>query len=813
MKKVGKILSAALAGVVAISGLSMNVLAANNKAENSKSPDNSLWADGNPNVPSADQNSLDVVKWFSEADKGNSMTNLGSYSKHYYLLMPTTADLNNLTLWHSFSSNPKIDGVEIENGKSTKAIHGTGDYTMTVNSDNYTLTVMQSQFIGSVYIATESGNMNYVHDNKENKESGSILVVEPDGKQDYNGDLDHIKGRGNTTWRNREKKPYNIKLDKKASLLGMDTSKKWCLLANAQEHTQLRNKIAYDLADEVGLDFSPNSEYVDLYLNGEYAGIYQLTEKVEEGKNNLVKINDLTDKTEKVNDTDLDKYKHHSSSDRGGMKYYDIPNNPDDITGGYLLEWEDRSKYDGEPSGFVTSRGQYVVIKDPEYASKEQVEYISSFVQDMEDAIYSSDGKNSKGKHYTEYLDSDSAALMYLIEEFSVDIDAGITSCFFYKDSDENGDGKIHAAPVWDFDVAFGNLKETKDGVNMSDPEKWFVSKSYQYENGQPTIFAQLFNHSDFIENVKKQYNEKFKAAIGIVNSSDKVSGKYVKSIPAYREIIQSSVDMNFIRWNIEQDILVDSEGKTYDSQINYLSNFIAKRTSFFENNINNLKAHNPESNEFTVYFKNSLNWDKVYIYYWNGSGNTNWPGILMTEVGNDIYKFDFGAMGQKDNGKVQIVINNGYGNGRQTADLTPSDGILYTPNSEPTGTRNDEEGFKYVYSCAESTYSEDKPSDPKDSDTDTDKNTNTDTDKPDDNKPITDGRLLGDMDNDKRITSSDSLQILRASVNLEKFDDAQTKLADVDGDGKLSSNDALQVLRYSVNLPVEYKIGEPLAD
>ena len=68
-------------------------------------------------------------------------------------------------------------------------------------------------------------------------------------------------------------------------------------------------------------------------------------------------------------------------------------------------------------------------------------------------------------------------------------------------------------------------------------------------------------------------------------------------------------------------------------------------------------------------------------------------------------------------------------------------------------------------------------------------------------------------MDNDKRITSSDSLQILRASVNLEKFDDAQTKLADVDGDGKLSSNDALQVLRYSVNLPVEYKIGEPLAD
>lgn len=789
MRKAGKILSAALAGVIAVSGLSFGAFAAVNKTEKSRTPDNTLWADGNPNVASADQNSLDVVKWFSGADKGRNMTDLGASSNHYYLLMPTTADLNNLTLWHSFSSNPKIDGVEIKSGQSTKAIHGTGDYTMTVNSSDYTLTVMQSQFIGSMYIATESGNMNYVHGDKENKESGNILVVEADGTQDYNGELDHIKGRGNTTWKNREKKPYNIKLEKKAALLGMDTSKKWCLLANAQEHTQLRNKIAYDLADEVGLDFSPNSEYVDLYLNGEYAGIYQLSEKVEEGKNNLVKINDLTDKTEKVNNKNLDTYNHYSSSNKGSMKYYDIPNNPDDITGGYLLEWEEHSKYDGEPSGFVTSRGQYVVIKGPEYASKEQVQYISGFVQELEDALYSADGKNSKGKHYTEYLDSDSAALMYLLEEFSMDVDAGITSCFFYKDSDTNGDGKIHAAPVWDFDVAFGNLEQYKDGVRMSDTDKWFVSKSYQYENGQPTIFAQLFNHSDFVENVKKQYNEKFKPALAILGSKDKISGKYVKSIPQYREIIQSSVDMNFVRWDIERDILVGAEGKTYDSQINYLSNFISKRSQFFENNIKNLKANNPESNDFTVYFKNTLNWDKVYIHYWNGNGNTNWPGVLMTEVGGGIYKFDFGAIGQKDNGKVQIVINNGYGNGQQTVDLSPSDGILYTPDEKPSKTGKDAEALKYYYDCTETTYSGGS-----------------------DDKPITDGRLIGDLDDDKHITSADALLILRGSVGLEKFDDVQTKLADADGDGKITSNDALQVLRYSVGLPNEYNIGKPLA-
>lgn len=112
------------------------------------------------------------------------------------------------------------------------------------------------------------------------------------------------------------------------------------------------------------------------------------------------------------------------------MKGYEIPNNPDDITGGYLLEFDDY-RYYSEPSGFVTKRGQRVTIKSPENASREQVAYIKGFVEDMEEAIYSETGYNSKRKYYTDYIDAQAAAKFYLLQELAVNVDAGRNSCYF----------------------------------------------------------------------------------------------------------------------------------------------------------------------------------------------------------------------------------------------------------------------------------------------------------------------------------------------------------------------------------------------
>ena len=134
--------------------------------------------------------------------------------------------------------------------------------------------------MASVFITTESGNLDAVHADKEHKEAGYIQVISEDGiSYQYDGDLEYIKGRGNSTWK-MEKKPYNLKLDKKADLFGMGKSKKWSLIANHSDSSLMRNAIIYTVAGQV-LDYTPKYTPVDLYINSEYMGSYILTTRVE----------------------------------------------------------------------------------------------------------------------------------------------------------------------------------------------------------------------------------------------------------------------------------------------------------------------------------------------------------------------------------------------------------------------------------------------------------------------------------------------------------------------------------------------------
>ena len=98
-----------------------------------------------------------------------------------------------------------------------------------------------------------------------------LCLMDTEGKTDYQGELDEISGRGSGTWF-FEKKSYNLKLNGSADLLGMGAGKKWALLANVIDESQLRNKLIYDFAREIGSysGFAPNCEHVDVYLNGTY---------------------------------------------------------------------------------------------------------------------------------------------------------------------------------------------------------------------------------------------------------------------------------------------------------------------------------------------------------------------------------------------------------------------------------------------------------------------------------------------------------------------------------------------------------------
>jgi hypothetical protein len=123
----------------------------------------------------------------------------------------------------------------------------------------------------------------------------SYTIYEVTGEKVQEASTD-IKGRGNTTWA-MPKKPYSLKLDTKASLLGMPTHKRWNLLANYSDKTLLRTEVAFKMGEilEDGLNWTPRSRHIQLYLNNEYQGVYQLVEAIKIDENRVA-IKDITKK-------------------------------------------------------------------------------------------------------------------------------------------------------------------------------------------------------------------------------------------------------------------------------------------------------------------------------------------------------------------------------------------------------------------------------------------------------------------------------------------------------------------------------------
>ncbi len=504
----------------------------------------------------------------------------------YYLYLPSYMSTDSLIFGSDSSKTVRVNGTNIKR-LSSSALSGKSKFTLTYGGWTCTVNIVQSANISSVYVTTESGEMTDIYANKEYKESGSMVYVTADGDVEYNNTLDYIKGRGNSSWQ-YSKKGFNIKLTTSTDLDGLGKTKKWCLIPNQIDESLLRNQILYDLADEIGLEYSPSNTPVDLYLNGEYNGTYLLVVKTDVNSAS-VDIDELEAATEDVNDQDLDTYEQVTSSGYNGLthyKYWSIPNDPDDITGGYILEL-DYSSYSSEASGFTTSKGQRIVLKYPEYASQAQVEYMGSFYQDFEDAVFSEDGYNDKGKHYSEYIDVESFAKYYLLTEYAENGDSNITSVFMYKESDVTGDGLIHAGPVWDYDSALGNNGGTKyfeATVKLTNTQQQYYSVCKSYNTDYLHIYAALYRHSDFREVVAEVYENDFAPALSILVGETASTGT-LQSFDYYVDNISTAANMNFTRWQILSSSYTGAQtGTTYSANIEFLENFLINRYAFLEN-------------------------------------------------------------------------------------------------------------------------------------------------------------------------------------------------------------------------------------
>lgn len=238
-----------------------------------------------------------------------------------------------------------------------------------------------------------------------------------------------FKGRGNYTWKDFAKKPYKIKFDVKQKVLGMPNNRHWCLLACADDYLGfLKMPAGFRIGEAVGLRWTPRTRPVELVLNGQYKGLYFLTEHVRIASNR-VKIHEQAD-----NET-------HSDS----------------ITGGWLVEIDN---YESEGNiKFNEGNGQHVMVslKEPEVLSAQQRQYIESQMNGLNNAIWGNDAAR-----LWNMLDVDEAAKFYLVQEIMEDCESYHGSCFLYKDRDRNGvTDKWKFGPLWDFGNAYNRHQET----------------------------------------------------------------------------------------------------------------------------------------------------------------------------------------------------------------------------------------------------------------------------------------------------------------------------------------------------------------
>lgn len=428
---------------------------------------------------------------------------------------------------------------------------------------------MYSEHIPAVFIETESGSSDFINSDKNVKETGNITVLEPDGSISLEHSLEYIKGRGNTSYTEFDKKPYQIKLTESAPFLGMDPGKKWIFISNSADSTLIRNALSRSLAKHLGLAQSKEGTFVDLYLNREYMGNYYVVEKIEIQENRL-QISDLEKATEHENDTDdLDSYE---TAWTDATKAKQIPDDPEDITGGYLIERDFDNRFlkevDVNESYFITDAKECFIVREPEYTSEAQIAYINGYVQSVENAILSPEGVDSvTGKSYQELIDVDSFVRKYLLEEVTANYDGGVASSYFYKDSDFI-DGRLYAGPIWDYDVSWGNSPAYLGQISTS-PER--LSRLASHSDSS-VWFQSLYNKSEIYDKIISCYTEEISPYLTLLVE---------EILPILDEITAASSAMDYLRW--EKQYTDNGYSGERAKQVAFIADYIKGRKDFLD--------------------------------------------------------------------------------------------------------------------------------------------------------------------------------------------------------------------------------------
>lgn len=473
-----------------------------------------------------------------------------------YFFIPSCVSHHKICLDDTGGSSVRIDGRLYRKGDTFTWEEGQR-LSIQITDDSYEsrayeVGFMLSENIPAMFIDTASGSLDYLHEDKENEEPGKICVVQEDGVTEYHDELLRISGRGNSTWE-FEKKPYALKLKADQPLCGLRKSDRWRLLALWNEGSRMGDKIAMDLANELGLSYSTQGTWVDLYLNGEYRGIYFLTESVTVGEGR-VNIYDIEKSNKQKNDSIEAETAEHYEED--GSKGYLLENGTD-VDGGYLIEKDHPKHWEAEENGFRTSRGDLFTINAPQHASKEQVAYIRNCVEEIDALVQDADPV------VWERLDLASFVKRFLVDEIALEMDTGSTSMYFYKD---RGDGKLYSGPAWDYDNAFGE---------DSDSDGFFVNYGETIVNNNERLaiainwYQKLYETPEMYQCIAEEY-------AGILPFFERLLDS---GIDGYADRIRASVAMDEARWESVRTAKSDlPRYESFEANVNYTKFFIANR-------------------------------------------------------------------------------------------------------------------------------------------------------------------------------------------------------------------------------------------
>lgn len=383
---------------------------------------------------------------------------------------------------------------------------------------------LENWSIPSIEISLKGVRLSEIDEgSKETKYYGNEMTVYRNGETKEYSNVE-IKGRGNSTWR-QPKKPYQIKFSENVDLLGLGKAKKWTLLTNYHDASHIRNDVAFTLAEMLEVPYNKRGEFVELYVDGNYRGLYYLVQKIEISKGSV----DLRREN------------------------------------GVLFEVD--NLYGDKEECYYSYFNDCLILKDGVMKQGEAREEVANeFLEDYKDAEKML--KNGDYNGAKEKIDYESFAKYYLLNGFTVNPDGFSTSFYIYR----NNDNKIAAGPVWDFDYALANHRWVwwnSEDLFFSPRKKMIHGSDELEENGvekyttKTKIVYYLMDDPGFKKEVERVFREKMSGRKQeLVNSAIMSAGRIFFATKRDSE-----------KWGIEQ----------FEDEVLEMIRWIQQRYDFFE--------------------------------------------------------------------------------------------------------------------------------------------------------------------------------------------------------------------------------------